>query len=79
MEHRLPAIFKCLALLHRDIYVTIKHPNTKGNPFNKSTPGTGPSLVQEMHYQQLFSNLGVNYLVSAPWYLLTSAETVDPL
>lgn len=45
--------------------MAIKHSNTKGNPFNKSTLGTAPSLVQEMDYQQLFSNLEVNYLVSA--------------
>lgn len=79
MEHQLPAIFKHLSEEKADIYVAIKHPNTKGNPFYKSTLGTGPSLVQEMDYQQLFSNLEVNYLVSALWYLLTSAETVDPL
>lgn len=52
---------------------------TKRSPFNNVTPGTGPSLVQEMDYEQLSGNVEVNDLESEQQYLLTSTETVDPL
>lgn len=45
-------------------WLPIKHPKTKLNLSNNSALGTGPSLLQEMDYEQLFSDLEVNYLKS---------------
>lgn len=42
---------------------------TKWNPFHNVTPGTGPFLVQEMDYEQLFSNVEANNLKSEQQYL----------